>query len=353
MRVVLLEEKHKERCWCVYIHTSLSGKKYIGITSKSLKERWGYNGNHYLRKDSNDNYIHPAMANALNKYKDWDNDWTHEIVYSNLTEEEANLMEVELIALYKTNCCRYNNPTYGYNCTDGGGGVSGRKASVETRQKISERAKERFLIPQNNPYYGKGEPVVQLSINGEFLAEYVSASEAAKVNGFWEGAIRTSCHSGLGHPYGYIWLFKKEYDPNKMYSPKNILLKAVVQLTKFGEFVAEYESVRMASDTTGIVAQSISNCCHGDIPSAGGFIWILKENYDPNKQYIWKSGTCTEIVQLTMNKELIAQYDSINQASHITGVGASAIGKCCSHKSNSSGGYIWMKLDEYKNNMNE
>ena len=226
------------------------------------------------------------------------------------------------------------------------------EARICLSKTLSTFAKERLIIPENNPYYGRGEPVVQLSLNGEFITEYVSASEAAKVLNVWEGSIRRTCYDNIGAPYGFLWRFKKDYYPNKIYEPQYTLYKAVVQLTKLGDFIAEYESVRIASDTTGVIAQSISNCCHGDIPSAGGFIWIFKADYDPNKQYIWKNGTCTEIVQLTLSGEFIAQYDSINQASHITGVGSSAIGKCCSHKSKSSGGYIWMKLSEYNNKNN-
>lgn len=133
-----MEAENVDKRWCVYIHTSLSGKKYIGITSQPVKDRWGNNGQNYLNKDVNGNYMHPAMAKALTKYKNWDKDWAHEVVCSDLTEEEANLMEIELIALYKTNCCRYNNPTYGYNCTDGGGGTSGVIRSKEFRAHLSE-----------------------------------------------------------------------------------------------------------------------------------------------------------------------------------------------------------------------
>ena len=44
-------------------------------------------------------------------------------------------MEILLIALYKSNCCKYRNPSYGYNMTDGGDGTVGRVCSEETKQK--------------------------------------------------------------------------------------------------------------------------------------------------------------------------------------------------------------------------
>lgn len=222
------------------------------------------------------------------------------------------------------------------------------EARICLSKALSVFAKERLIVPENNPYYGKGEPVVQLSLTGEFIAEYVSASEAAKILGVWEGSIRRACYDHIGSQYGFLWRFKKDYNPDKIYEPQYTLYKEVVQLTKNGVFVAEYESVRKASDATKVVAQSISNCCHGDISSAGGFIWVFKSEYVQNKKYIWKNNTYTAVIQLTMNGEFIAQYDSIKQASIITGVGEAAIGKCCNHKSKSSGGYIWIKLDEYQ-----
>lgn len=53
--------------------------------------------------------------------------------------------------------------------------------------------------------------------------------------------------------------------------------KPVFQYTKQGEFVAEYFSQSEASRVTGINRSSISNCCLGQRPSAGGFIWKTKK----------------------------------------------------------------------------
>ena len=52
--------------------------------------------------------------------------------------------------------------------------------------------------------------------------------------------------------------------------------KAVVQYTKEGEFVAEYESALVAKNITGIDSSNISKCCLGKFKSAGGFKWAYK-----------------------------------------------------------------------------
>ena len=130
--VIEVQENTKvdeERKWCVYCHTNkVNGKKYFGITSRPVEDRWK-NGHGYR---SNQIYFY----RAIEKYT-WDG-FDHEIIARSLSELEAKEMEAELIALYKTNCRRYYNPTYGYNMTDGGDGSSGRTHTEETRNKISD-----------------------------------------------------------------------------------------------------------------------------------------------------------------------------------------------------------------------
>ena len=50
-------------------------------------------------------------------------------------------------------------------------------------------------------------------------------------------------------------------------------MKKVIQYTKDGDFVYEFESTLEASKTTGINQGNISLCCLGKRPSAGGFVW--------------------------------------------------------------------------------
>jgi len=60
------------------MHTSPSGKCYIGQTCQSCEERWGINGSNYIKKKDG-NFIHPKFAQAILKYG-WDN-IKHEILF--------------------------------------------------------------------------------------------------------------------------------------------------------------------------------------------------------------------------------------------------------------------------------
>lgn len=110
--------------WCLYRHTSPSGKVYIGITS-NIKVRWSNNGYRYTTYNS-------IFKHAILKYG-WDN-IKHEILFDNLTKEEACKLEQKLIKHYK-------DLNISYNITDGGEGALGRKHSQETIQKIRNSSK--------------------------------------------------------------------------------------------------------------------------------------------------------------------------------------------------------------------
>ena len=88
----------------VYKHTCPNNKVYIGITKVNPVKRWR-KGEGYV------NNLH--FYRAIQKYG-WDC-IKHEIVCSELSEEEAKKIEVALIAAYNS-----NNPLYGYNQTLGG-----------------------------------------------------------------------------------------------------------------------------------------------------------------------------------------------------------------------------------------
>lgn len=137
----------EERVYTVYKHTSPSGKVYIGITSKTVEERWqkgrGYKGQ--------------VFYYAIQKYG-WDN-IKHEIIATGLTKEEAENMEIDLIAKYKS-----TNARHGYNVQNGGSGIGkmsektkeklriinkGRIVTEETKRKISMANKGRKHIVKN------------------------------------------------------------------------------------------------------------------------------------------------------------------------------------------------------------
>ena len=120
----------KNNQYCVYKHTSPSGKCYIGITRQNPIKRWGQDGCNYVIKLKNGNWKHPAFAPAILKYG-WNN-IIHEILHAGLTKKQACEYEKLYIKLYK-------KEHKSYNITDGGEGVSGINFTPEQieRMKLS------------------------------------------------------------------------------------------------------------------------------------------------------------------------------------------------------------------------
>ena len=98
-----------ERKFILYMHTNtINGKKYIGITSRTLKERV-LSGHGYKNCT--------AFQRAIEKYG-WSS-FTSEVLLENLSEDEAKEKEKEYIKKYDT-----TNSNNGYNISDGGGAVN-------------------------------------------------------------------------------------------------------------------------------------------------------------------------------------------------------------------------------------
>lgn len=131
-----------ERNYKVYMHTSPSNKVYIGITKQKPEYRWR-KGKKYTENKH--------FTRAIEKYG-WDN-FTHEILFDNLTKEEAKLMEKFYIAIYDS-----TNQNKGYNITLGGDGGNGHQVTEEQKTKISQALSGRKGISrygEDNPMYGK------------------------------------------------------------------------------------------------------------------------------------------------------------------------------------------------------
>ena len=68
-----------------------------------------------------------------------------------------------------------------------------------------------------------GEPVVQLTLEGEFIREFTSAAEVKRLLGYEDSLIRSCCKGGminsnngkyypLYKAYGFKWKYKKDYN---------------------------------------------------------------------------------------------------------------------------------------------
>ena len=227
----------------VYKHTSPSEKIYIGITSQTPENRWR-NGNGYKK--------HSHFYNAIQKYG-WDN-FKHEILFANLTKEEAEQKEIELIKMYKSNC-----KTHGYNIDNGGN--SNGKHSDETRKKIKENHFD--ISGVNHPMFSK--------FHSEETKQKISKSKTGK-------GTRIKISNALkGRKMEKEWI-EKMAEGHK---------KSILQYSLNNEFIRKWNSIKDIEVELGIAHQSIVACCKGRIKTSHNYIWKYDlENNDKNTEVI-------------------------------------------------------------------
>ena len=241
--------------YIVYRHTSPSGKVYIGITCKNPEKRW--------RKGIG--YLHNSyFLNAIKKYG-WDN-IKHEVLFENLNEESALAIEEDLIYYYKQLGISYNITNRGAKTSWAGqhhtdetkqkmssiakelGRVPSRYAieksanlrrgkhlSEETKLKISEANKGKVLSEETkmkislskqgdkHPMWGKthseeakkkisighSKVILQYDLDGSFIREWPSISNAAKELNIDNSAITKVCKGTLQKTKGFVFRYKE------------------------------------------------------------------------------------------------------------------------------------------------
>lgn len=255
------KNKIEDRKYCVYIHTSPSGKKYVGQTCLKPEYRWR-NGTGYLYK-KNEEYKQPAFARAILKYG-WNN-FQHEVISDNLTKEEADSLEKLLIE--KLNAM---NPEYGYNCTEGG---SNGHLSEDTKAKISESLKG-----EKHPRYGK-----HLS---ESTKKKISDSHKGKTPSEETRKKLSEARKGeKNHMYGkhHTEESRKKISENNKgvhAGADHCRARKVVQYDLQESLIKIWDCMSDAARELGINCSNIYKCCNGKYKTAGGFVWRYCENIE-------------------------------------------------------------------------
>lgn len=117
-----------------------------------------------------------------------------------------------------------------------------------------------------------GTPVCQYSLDGDFIREYATISEAQEISGI--NSIGSAVNGKAKQMGGFIWRRKGE-DVGEIDFDRYSLYRArpVKQYSLDGEELASFRSIKDASEETGIQRLSIINCAKGKFRTAGGYVW--------------------------------------------------------------------------------
>lgn len=273
----------------------LNNKYYIGVTTQGVGARMK---KHLYKALSGSQYnFHKALAElGLEQF-------TVEVVDS--TDDLEKAKELEKFWIEKLHS---NNSEYGYN-SDCGGDIMFH--TDETKAKISAVHKGKDMSKFYNP-------VLQYSLNGKFICEYKSVTEAEEKSKISKASILRVIRKDIktySKVNPYIWVYKKDYpstpleiDPTD-WKPKTrvrtvsenflkrkanlkragkefgsrIAPKAVIQYTKDNVFIAEFHSISEAVKQTGICANTITKYCNGSNDEK-----LKDPKFLKKIKYIWK-----------------------------------------------------------------
>lgn len=359
-------DNRENNVWTVYVHIVPKSiteydydKYYVGITSRSVNERWGSNGSGYYNQ---------SFYNAIKKYG-WDN-IEHYIIAEHLTEKEAKDFEITLIDKLKCNANKYR---YGYNATEGGDIRIGI-LSEESKRKLSESH-----MGKNNPFYGKKhteksrlkmsqnhcddngrKKIYQFDINGKYIKTYNSGIEAARLFGLkchHFGKYIKNQELYQNSLWGYetdvtiinnIPVLNYKYDKNKIH--KISCSKNIYQFDLNGNYIATYLNIKDAIEKTNIT-YSVGECIKKH-KQFHGYLWGFDENITiikgvPKLNYSYKKtipSNCHTIYMFNLDGSFIRSYDRAIEASKDNNINNEYITRSA-RLWNTSCGYYWRYED--------
>ena len=215
----------------------------------SPQKRWangaGYKKNFYFYR-------------AIKKYG-W-NAFEHEILYQDLSLEEAKAIEIDLISKWKL-----TDKQFGYNLREGGDGAF----TIESRQKMSLSRLE------NKNCVGRKIPEAQRAKISKSLKVYYSAHCSPFKGKHHTDETKEVLRNRVFSQETKDKMRKNHYCVKGSQNPS---AKAVLQLSVDGEIIKKYDYASLAAEELSIDISSIIKCCRGKKKTCGGFRWEYQIN---------------------------------------------------------------------------
>lgn len=190
------------------------------------------------------------------------NNFSHKILYENLTLEEAGIIEKKLIEELQL-----TNPKYGYNLREGGNGKFnehsrqlmsqarlgnknnlGNKMSQEQKDKISKSLKIYYLTHDNGMKGKHHSEETKCKLSQRIISN--ETREKMKKN-----------HANVS-------------------GANNPSAKSVQQLDKNGNLIKEFPYATLAAKELNLDLSSIIKCCRGKNKTCGGYIWRYTNKFN-------------------------------------------------------------------------
>lgn len=256
------------------IKNNVNGKIYIG-SAIDIHERWS---------------LHKTSLRANRSMKKLQEDW-------NIYDEDC----FEMIILEVT--------------------INDEKILTTTEQKYLDKFKpyEGDVGYNKNPKAIRtverpNRPIYQYDMEGVFIKEWKSISEAARNVIIKPSGIYQSCKSNKISAAGFIWRFKNDLNNTDNLNPDEFIdshWTPVLQYDLYGNFMKEWKNITVASTYTNTNDCSITNVCAGRAKTGGNFIWrYKKDDIKTDKIDTVKDLRSREVLQFDLNNNFLKEWNN-------------------------------------------
>lgn len=255
-----------DRKFSAYMHRLNDGRVYIGITSRTLKQRWSGRGMGYRTC--------PHFWSAIKKYG-WES-FEHIEIASGLSREDAEKLEISLIAQYDS-----TNPERGFNILNGGNGTEKMTDEIRARMSAANKGKPKppgfgAIISERRMGYKPSEETIA-KIKAARAKQTFSAETRAKLSASHKGlkmpreGVERAAEKRRGSKHteeAKAKMRKAKLGTRNVHS-----MKPVLQFSKDGTFIKRWDSAVDAHNELGVAKMSISHSANGKTLTGGGYIW--------------------------------------------------------------------------------
>lgn len=124
---------------------------------------------------------------------------------------------------------------------------------------------------------GRARAVIQYNLNGEQMATFESASEAARQTGGSQSKITMCCRRQRDSANDYQWRYYNDIQDVQKIEKKFITGKKVAQCDEEGNILKIYPSFKEAARAVNGTSSAISRVCSGTNIRHKGYKWKLVE----------------------------------------------------------------------------
>lgn len=121
--------------------------------------------------------------------------------------------------------------------------------------------------------------IIQYDLELNEVARYASSKEASSATGINRAYILSTARHDIKSTHGYVFQYEDDNKDVSQFKPTHQPMpKVVLQYTKEGELLKEWDCISRAEKHYSITHGKISAVCKGQRKSAGGYIWKYKKN---------------------------------------------------------------------------